>query len=90
MESKNQLVRNQVGKLQHWAMNLTRFQYKIEFIPGADKVWGNMLSRWGAAPVENLPARMGFLVIVYDRSPLEEKEFEWLMMNKVLEVQYEN
>ena len=74
LASINHFARYQVDKLQHLAMNLTNFQYKIDFISGEDIVWSDMLSRWGAAPVKNV----------------QEKQFAWPAMNEVPEVQNEN
>ena len=72
------MARYQADKLQRWAMALTMFEFEIEHVAGDDNVWGDLLSRWGAAgrqpPQE---CRMQSLAIVKRVSPLQEPEFQW-------------
>ena len=40
------LAKHTVHKLQRWALKLAVFCYEIEFIPGEENVWADMMSRW--------------------------------------------
>ncbi|OWZ01011.1 hypothetical protein PHMEG_00027680, partial [Phytophthora megakarya] len=34
------------GKLFRWSMKLMNFRYVVEYVPGPDNVWADMISRW--------------------------------------------
>ena len=82
------MARYQADKLQRWAMALTMFTYEIEHVSGEDNVWGDLLSRWGAAEqVVNQVARVRALAVVQRVSPLQEAEFEWSSAAEIARVQ---
>ncbi|KAH9094099.1 hypothetical protein Ae201684P_016714 [Aphanomyces euteiches] len=43
------MARYQAHKLQRWAMVMATFPYTLEHVAGEANVWGDLLSRWGAA-----------------------------------------
>jgi hypothetical protein len=43
------LARHTVSKIQHWALKLARYNYRIEHIAGELNVLTDLLTRWGAA-----------------------------------------
>ena len=40
-----------LGRVQRWALELQRFDYRIEHVPGASNLWADLLTRWAAPPV---------------------------------------
>ncbi|KAH9150968.1 hypothetical protein AeRB84_006310 [Aphanomyces euteiches] len=52
---------------------------------GDDNVWGDLLSRWGAAARPEVVARLRRLVTVV--SPLQMHDFEWPTANTIVQVQ---
>lgn len=40
-----------LGRVQRWALELQRFDCRIEHVPGASNLWADLLTRWAAPPV---------------------------------------
>jgi hypothetical protein len=73
--SNANMAKYQADKLQRWALVMSTFPYTIECLPGDANVWGDLLSRWGSAPLDLPVAHVRKLIHVV--SPLQQADFEW-------------
>jgi RNase H-like domain found in reverse transcriptase len=48
------LAQHSEARALRWALNISSYNYVIEFIPGVDNVWADLLSRWVASAVRRL------------------------------------
>ncbi|KAF0709695.1 hypothetical protein AaE_012802, partial [Aphanomyces astaci] len=69
------MARYQAHKLERWVLLLSSFPYTIECLPGEDNVWGNLLSRWGAAQAQVPTKSVRRLLAMV--SPLQQPDFDW-------------
>ncbi|KAJ8530520.1 hypothetical protein ON010_g14393 [Phytophthora cinnamomi] len=82
------IARYQADRLQRWSIALSLFPYVIEHISGAENVWGDLLSRWGAtnlAEQGTTPVRVAVVSVIdeYPISPLEAQDFVWPSLAEV-------
>jgi RNase H-like domain found in reverse transcriptase/Reverse transcriptase (RNA-dependent DNA polymerase)/Integrase core domain/Integrase zinc binding domain/Chromo (CHRromatin Organisation MOdifier) domain len=61
------------AKLIRWALKLSAYRYTIEFVPGSDNVWSDMLTRWASPPQS---ARLSALFLA-PIAPTLDAEFHW-------------
>lgn len=81
------MARFQADKLQRWSVTMMMFRYVIYHISGDDNVWGDLLSRWGAAVHPTHRAKLCALAVVDLMSPLQSADFDWPSLAQVLELQ---
>ena len=53
------IAKPQADRLEHWAMFLRCFTYKVKHIAGDANVWADMLSRWGATGSGSVETKTG-------------------------------
>ena len=88
-------------KLQRWALQIQRFNYEIHYITGTDNVWSDLMTRWGAAPVEDIKevralrisskrsVAPGDIPDKYRVKPLHKKDFIWPSEDEIRKLQEE-
>jgi RNase H-like domain found in reverse transcriptase/Reverse transcriptase (RNA-dependent DNA polymerase)/Integrase zinc binding domain len=77
------LASHTAAKLIRWALRLSCFRYTIEYVPGAENVWSDMLTRW-AAPCPR--ARMCALMLA-PLSPALNRDFIWPTLAEIKRIQ---
>ncbi|OWZ06140.1 LOW QUALITY PROTEIN: hypothetical protein PHMEG_00021648 [Phytophthora megakarya] len=60
------------GKLQRWALSLTRLKYCIEHIDGTANVWADLLSRWGLSSLDEKGVHVKCKFVTRNQRRLEE------------------
>jgi hypothetical protein len=67
------------AKLMRWALRFSCYRYKIEYVPGAEKVWSDTLTRWDApCPRARMCALMSAPL-----SPALNEEFIWPLLDDI-------
>jgi hypothetical protein len=77
------LASHTAAKLIRWALRLSCFRYTIEYVPGAENVWSDMLTRW-AAPCPR--ARICALMLA-PLSPALNRDFIWPTLAEIKRIQ---
>jgi hypothetical protein len=71
------------AKLIRWALRLSSYRYTIEYVPGPENVWSEMLTRWAAPPVL---ARISAIMLAPVAPSLDES-FVWSTAQEVRLIQ---
>ncbi|KAF0776094.1 hypothetical protein AaE_000206, partial [Aphanomyces astaci] len=79
------MAKYQADKLQRLSLVMSTVPYTIKCVSGDANVWGDLLSRWDSAPMDQPVANVRKWIHVV--SPLQQVDFEWLTAATISDIQ---
>ena len=85
-------------KLQRWALQIQKFNYEICYITGEENVWSDLMTRWGAAPMQVakvMALRVSSVTVTdipveYRVRPLQNPDFVWPSVEEIRRAQQQS
>lgn len=67
--------RQVANKLIRWALRLSSYRYVIEYLPGEENMWADILTRWGVSPAAK--AARSTIAALYAPIDMGREEYDW-------------